>query len=180
MDSIYLTGYLGCGKTVIASILSKKLQWAWMDTDTEMKLKTGMPMYILYMNFGESGYQLWEAELIKRKIEEMEKSGEPWVIACGCGIPDRQENIDRLKARKNVVFLESSLETLFERVKDDITRPGAFPQESADREKQFAMFQEQYEDRLPGYKEMADVTIQTDGKTPEQIADEIIEALNLK
>ena len=176
MNSIYLTGYLGSGKTTVGSILSEKLECPFMDTDMEMKNKTGMPVYILYMNFGESGFRLWEAELLKRTIEQTNESGQQWVISCGSGTPVRQENTDRLKKQKNVVFLEGDLNTFFERAKDDPKRPAAFPHVE-NLEERLEMFGEQYENWLPAYKEQADIIINVDGKTPEQVADEIIAAV---
>ena len=58
-------------------------------------------------------------------------------------------------------------------MKDDPKRPAAFPHVE-NLEERLEMFREQYENWLPAYKEQADIIINVDGKTPEQVADEII------
>ena len=102
-------------------------------------------------------------------MENRERS----VLAVGGGLPVREENRRYLRRFGEVVYLRATPETIYERVKEDTTRPllkgddmlGKITGMQAERDKYYSL--------------AADIVVDTDGKTPDRIADEIIERLEL-
>jgi shikimate kinase len=99
-------------------------------------------------------------------------------VSCGGGVILDDLNRQILH-RQYTIFLEADPEKLFERVNGDENRPFAF-MDINDKKERRQKFLELYKKREPLYKEAAAVTVQTDGKTPEEVAAEILELLNNK
>lgn|GEM_PF-463939 len=94
------------------------------------------------------------------------------IVSCGGGIILDDLN-RKILNRQYTIFLEADPETLFERVNGDVNRPFAF-MDIADEGERRRKFLELYKKREPLYKEAASVVVKTDGKTPEEIAKEIM------
>lgn len=100
---------------------------------------------------------------------------EDLIVSCGGGIILDDLN-RKILNRQYTIFLEADPKTLFERVNGDTDRPFAF-MDVADEAVRRQKFLDLYKKREPLYKEAASVIIQTDGKTPEEIAGEILAAI---
>jgi shikimate kinase len=110
------------------------------------------------------------------KYETFANRADDLIVSCGGGVI--LDNLNRqILHRQYTIFLESDPEKLFERVNGDTNRPFAFmdiDDESARRQN----FLELYKKREPLYKEAATVMVQTDGKSPEEVAEEILGMLD--
>jgi len=100
---------------------------------------------------------------------------EDLIVSCGGGIILDDLN-RKILNRQYTIFLEADPEKLFERVNGDTSRPFAF-MDIADEAERRQKFLDLYKKREPLYKEAASVIIQTDGKTPGEIAGEILALL---
>lgn len=200
-NRIFLIGYMGCGKTTVSKELAQLTGFLPLDMDAEIERIEGMSIRKLFMRFGEHEFRNKESELldklcnvtsgidlmtggegaIKKMMERASKYAEfenlgkspqsGLVIACGGGIILDDLNCTVLK-KECTVFLEGSLDVLFQRVKGDSNRPLAF-MEISDESKQFEKFANLYKTRESLYKNTASAIINIDGKTPLQIAKEI-------
>ncbi|MBI4689123.1 MAG: shikimate kinase [Nitrospirae bacterium] len=119
----------------------------------------------IFKNFGESRFREVETEIVK--IFSKNKNV---VISTGGGAVLRQENMDALRENGVIVCLTASPETILQRTGNNNDRPLLQVENPIEKIRELLKF------RKP-YYEKADMTIDTEGKTPWQIAQEIIEKI---
>jgi shikimate kinase len=178
---------MGSGKTTVSQFLSEKTGAARIDMDREIEKAEEMPIRTIFIKYGEHEFRNRESELLDRlcdvagavpgkasKYAAFADRSESLIVSCGGGIILDDLNRKALH-RQYTIFLEADPATLFERVNGDAGRPFAF-MDVADETERRRKFLDLYKKREPLYKEAASVIIQTDGKTPEEIAEEILGA----
>ncbi|CAM3800467.1 shikimate kinase [Alkalicoccus chagannorensis] len=158
-EPIYLTGFMGVGKTTVGGVLAEKLGRKLIDLDQYIEKKDGREIPAIFQESGEEAFRLLELDAVR------ELRTEPHVIATGGGVVETSDVRMEMKTSGTVIFLEAPFDTLFQRIEGDETRP-------LTKEGQTAL-KERYERRLPLYQE-ADVIISTENRTPRETADEII------
>lgn len=169
LGRIYLVGMRGSGKSTVGRVLAQKLGWICSDADDELELAAGCSIADLFEAVGLNGFRLRESELLRDLSERHDA-----VIATGGGCVVRNENRELLRTTGVTVWLTAKPETLWRRVRRDrqsVQRRPALTALSARKEI----------DRLVGerevwYREVADLTIPTDRRSPEQVADAILRA----
>ena len=168
--NIILEGFMGSGKTTVSEILSDKLDLELLDTDEAIVEAEGRSINEIFAEDGEETFRCMETDLLEMIVSE--HLGE-MVISLGGGLPLREENRDLLKKAGKVVFLRTTPETVYERLEGDSTRPLLQGDDPKSRIKELL------EDRKERYEAAADIIVDTDGKTPEEIAKEIIGLLGM-
>jgi shikimate kinase len=163
MKNIVLTGFMGTGKTEVGRILSRKLGYALVDADTEIEKEQGMTITEIFKQYGEPKFREIEANVIKR-LSEINNA----VISTGGGAVLRQENMDNLRKNGVIVCLTASPETILKRTSATNDRPLLQVDNPLQKIKELLEF------RKP-YYEKADIMIDTEGKSPIEVAEEIIE-----
>lgn len=169
-DNIILIGFMGAGKTSIGSYYSQKQGWPLLDMDHLIEEKAGMEIWQIFAIQGEDAFRVIETEVLKSLLADTERA----VISVGGGLPLRVENQEILKLLGTVIFLRVSRDTVLERLAGDTTRP-LLQGENKTRKVDDLMAY-----RNPIYEQLAHVIIDVDGKTPQQIADEIEAKLDLR
>jgi len=168
MSNVILVGYMGCGKSTVGKRLSYRMKMPYTDTDKEIEKKQGTTISLIFKEQGETAFRDMETECLKRLFEYKQD----YVIAVGGGLPMREENRSLMRKLGTTVYLRAKPETIYERLKDDTTRPllqGENPQEK---------IRSMINQRSPFYEEAADVVIDVDGKSFDEIMDEIEEAVS--
>lgn len=161
--NIILIGFMGAGKTTVGAVLAKKLNQPLFDTDQLIEKQEGMSVSRIFELYGEGEFRRLETEMLKKNL-----SGD-WVLSVGGGLPLKEENRQLLKRAGTVVYLRVQPETVLKRLKGDRSRP--LLQGGDAREKiEFLLKQ-----RSPVYEEGADIVVDVDDKTPEDIGQEILE-----
>ncbi|BCB97140.1 shikimate kinase [Dissulfurispira thermophila] len=163
MKNIVLTGFMGTGKTEVGRILSRRLGYVLVDADAEIEKEQGITITEIFKQYGESKFREIEANIIK-KLSEMKNA----VISTGGGAVLRQENMDNLRKNGVIICLTASPETIFNRTSNNNDRP------LLQVENPLQKIRELLEFRKP-YYEKADIMIDTEGKSPIEVAEEIIE-----
>ncbi|WP_456484669.1 shikimate kinase [Desulfurobacterium sp.] len=161
---ISLIGFMGCGKSTVGRLLSKKLNFPFIDIDEEIGKKVGTSIPEIFRQFGEDFFREKEIEIFKAIISNFDKV----IISTGGGMPSYKNNLKILNERSISIYLKADFETLWERIKADSNRP------LVKRGKNELM--KLYKTRENFYKK-AKIIINTQNKTPEQIANEIIEKI---
>lgn len=156
--NIVLVGMSRSGKSTLGRLLSDKLCRPLVDTDDVIIERTGMPITEIFATQGEARFRDLESEV----VSDVCRMGGV-VIATGGGAVLRPENVDAMKENGTVVFLDRPLETILPT--DD--RPLANTTEKVRR---------LYEERLPIYRAVGDVTVFVHG-TPEETAEDILRKL---
>jgi len=156
---------MGTGKTSTGRVLARKLGIRFIDTDTLIEKEAGIPIREIFEKFGEAHFRGLEREIVKKVSEE-----EGVVIAVGGGAIVNSANLADLKRYGIVVALTASPEVILSRVERNSDRP------LLQVEDKIGKINELIAGRAPFY-EKADMTVDTDAKNPEQMADEILELI---
>ena len=169
MNNIYLVGMIGAGKSVTGKKLAALLGVGFVDLDQWIEERQHRSINEIFEKEGEFFFRTEEAVLLKEAC-----GAGPRVVATGGGTVLRPENVERMRATGEIVFLETSLDVLWERVKSKKDRPllkGGDPQ---------ANLAALFEVRRPVYEKIADRRVNTDGRTAEAVAQEILQELRKK
>lgn len=171
-QNVILIGYRGTGKSTVARRLSLALGWDWIDADVELELKAGKSIAAVFAEDGEQVFRDLESRLL---IELTRRSRT--VLAVGGGAVLRKENRAAMRDSGKVVWLRANPGTILARVAGDASTADRRPNLTtagglAEVEQLLAL-------RTPLYAECADATIDTDDRTPQQVADQIMNVLCL-
>ncbi|MCX5717112.1 MAG: shikimate kinase [Nitrospirae bacterium] len=166
MKNIVLTGFMGTGKSEVSRELSRVLGWKVIDIDTEIEKSQRMKITEIFKQFGEPKFRDIEAEMIKTLSKNKNV-----VISTGGGVVLRQENMDALRENGVIICLTATPETILKRTGNNNDRPLLQVEDPLKKIQEFLKF------RMPYYAK-ADIMIDTENKTPFEIAEEIIEKVN--
>ena len=162
--SVAIVGYMGSGKTTVGLLLARSLHREFVDLDRAISILAGKGIPEIFSESGEEAFRAIEHEALAAALA----SGTPCIIACGGGVVVRQENRSMLRDVTTVFLLEDT-GVLFAR-----TRGPGRPLRAASREE----FERRYAERLPLYREVADLEVAVDGRRPALVAEEVLECLS--
>ena len=109
---IFLIGFMGCGKTYWGRQLSEKLQMPFFDLDEMIVEREGKEITQIFAELGEEYFRMLEKDVLYMLTE----SHESFVMACGGGAPCFFNNIDYMKKRGTAVWLNCSIDCLYNRL----------------------------------------------------------------
>ncbi len=109
---IFLIGFMGSGKTHWGRFLSQKLSIPFFDLDGQVEEYAGKSIAEIFNTEGEEHFRMQEKEVLHIITE----SHESFVMACGGGSPCYFNNIEYMNQAGTTVWINSSLETLFQRL----------------------------------------------------------------
>ena len=162
--NIILAGMPGCGKTTVSKLLANKLGFEVVDTD-ELIVKEHGEISKIFAGFGEEYFRKLECEVVE-KVASLRHI----VVSTGGGCLINPKNVEAFKRNGKIVYLKTGIKELARRLEGDTTRPLL----KGDAE---ANLKNLYERRASIYESAADFTVQTDGLTPDRIAEKITEHL---
>ena len=160
--NVVLCGMMGVGKSTVGMKVAELMKRLWLDTDTAISDRYGS-INDIFEYYGEAHFRNLESELTH---ELSEKDG--LVISTGGGLALKRENAELLKKKGKIFFLKASLDTLLTRVQGDDTRPLLKNVNAKEKLQQLIL------ERTPRYEHVADYKIETDGKSAEEVAREIV------
>ena len=166
--NIVLCGMMGAGKTAVGSRLGEMLGCRWVDTDALIVEKHG-EIATIFERFGEKYFRGLETETVKTLVQE-----DGLVVSVGGGLVLKEENLSLLKENGVIVYLRATVETLAERLQGDKKRPLLQGESLTEK------LTEMLKTRAPIYEAVADLTVSVEGKSPEEIAQEIVAQLKKK
>lgn len=161
--NIVLIGFMGSGKSTIGKWLSEKLEMDLLDTDSLIEDKMKRNINLIFQEYGEEYFRKIEKNTIKELSDEKNK-----IIACGGGVALNEENIQYLKKNGKIIYLETKVENIYDRLRGDTSRPLLKNSITKEYIKDLLNKREAY------YQRAADFIISTDGKEENKICDEII------
>lgn len=168
MKNIVLTGFMGTGKTAVGKELSRMLDMRVIDIDAEIEKNQKMSINEIFRTHGETYFRDIETQTIKQFARE-----DRCIIATGGGAVLRDENMDTLREKGTVFCLNAAPETILERTSRSKERPLLNVDDPLSR------IREMLAHRRPFY-EKAGIMIDTNDKTPLEIAEEIVEILQCR
>lgn len=165
-NSIILVGFMGCGKTVVGSLLAERLNWDYLDTDQEIEEEQNRTIQEIFAEEGEPGFRKIE-NLYLRRVSGRERL----VLSTGGGAVKDSANVQMLKKSGFVVYLKGDADTLTAHLTGDMTRPLLNGYDGTERAARVANL---LLEREPGYAAAADCTVLINEKSPEQITEAIL------
>lgn len=157
---------MGAGKSAVGKQLARLLKLDFEDSDNEIERRTGVDIPFIFEKEGEEGFRKREATVIKDLTERANL-----VLATGGGVIGNAENRRCLGARGTVVYLTASIEQQLARTRRGRERPMLSMGEPED------VLRELMAIREPLYQDLADITVDTDKRRVNDVADEIVKRL---
>ncbi|WP_405826139.1 shikimate kinase [Streptomyces sp. NBC_01390] len=158
---------MGVGKSTVGRLLAERLDCSYRDTDDDIVAEQGRTIADIFVDEGEPAFRALEKQAVQRALAEHDG-----VLALGGGsILD--EDTRGLLAGHRVVYLSMDVEEAVQRTGLNAARPllAVNPRRQ---------WRELMEARRPLYTEVADAVVATDGRTPEEVTQAVLDALELK
>lgn len=166
---VVLVGMMGAGKTAVGAALAAMLGWKNVDTDELVEKSEGKSVQEIFASRGEQTFRALE----ERAISSLAGWSEPLVVSVGGGAVLSAANREALRRLGAVVWLRALPATLATRVGAGEGRPVLGAGATLER------LVELCEQRRPYYEEVADLVIDSDELSPEQVASAIAHELRL-
>lgn len=161
--NIILCGMMGVGKSSVGIRISELTGKRWYDTDIVISDRHGT-ISDIFEFYGEAHFRSLETDVVRELVES-----DNLIISTGGGLVLKYENNEILKRNGKIFFLRASFEALLSRVRADESRPLL-----KDTGKMAEKLRELLNERTPVYEHVADYIVDTDGKTVDEVAREVI------
>ena len=161
--NIFIVGPMGSGKSTVGKIISDELFLNFFDTDDEIESRTGASIDWIFDLEGEEGFRKRESSI----LEEMVKQNSI-VLSTGGGIILSDSNRELLSSRGTVFYLSTPISVQLERTSKDKDRPLL---KNGDPEEILTRLQKERKDL---YESVSDHVIETENKSSQEVASEII------
>ena len=187
---VTLTGFMGSGKTTVGKVLADFLGCSFMDLDDLVVKKAGKSIPDIFAQDGEPAFRLLEAQMLRKTVEKYAESTA--VLALGGGAVLAPASAALLHEKTVCIYLRATLDSLLQRLAGEtagrpllneipgqagndggsvvMPGPGSSVMPGPDR----ASVSARLAAREPIYEKTAHVVIDTDGLSPDEVADEII------
>ncbi len=161
--NVILCGMMGVGKSTVGIKIAELTDRIWYDTDVVISDRHGR-ISDIFEFYGEAHFRTLETNVVRELVEK-----DRLVISTGGGLVLKPENSELLRRSGKIFFLRASYDTLISRVVADETRPLL-----KDTGKTSETLKRLLAERTPVYEHVADYIVDTDGKSIEEVANEII------
>lgn len=157
---IAVVGFMGAGKTSVGRVVARKLRLPFIDTDRAVEEAAGTTIAALFSSAGESEFRALERRVVQGALET------DGVVALGGGAHLDPGTAAAFEGA-DVVYLRASLPEVMTRIGSDAGRPLLAQRDPATL----------FEERAGSYERVATVTVDTEGLSIEEVADEVIAQL---
>lgn len=168
LSRLVLTGFMGAGKSTVGALLATALRWRFLDLDAVIEASSQLTVAEIFRDHGEASFRDRE----RRAVLELSQE-ERIVLALGGGtIEDVASRTVLIQSPGTcLVFLEGRLADLIARCSaEGKVRPLLAAPEALEARHRY---------RLPFYRQ-AHVTVMTTGRTPQQVADEVLDRISTR
>lgn len=162
---VVLTGFMGSGKTSVGRVLAAQLGCPLIDLDAVIVAEAGKSINDIFAEDGEAGFRILESECLERELRKGRV-----VISCGGGAVIDDNNRRLMRKLGFVVNLNASFSTTLARLRGVTDRPLYVGEDASNRVLELMKHREQY------YRD-ADIRIDTNDKSVEDVAAEILTVL---
>ncbi|WP_367757771.1 shikimate kinase [Flavobacterium sp. WC2430] len=171
MKKIILLGYMGCGKSTIAKMLSKNIQIPFVDLDKYIEDKANKSINTIFELYGEIYFRKLEHE----SFVELLNSDQEVIIGLGGGTPCYANNHELLKGNGvKSIYLKASIQTLFDRLSVNKSKRPLIANKNDEDMKEFIamhLFERSF------YYNQAQYTVSVDAKTIDETVNDILAVL---
>jgi shikimate kinase len=171
--NLVLIGYRGTGKSTVARLVAERLGWPWFDADVEIESRAGKSIAQIFADDGEGAFRDWESRVVADLATR-----DNAVLALGGGTILRPENRAAILRQGRVVWLTASPETLWRRIEHDQSTAGRRPNLTAAGG--ITEIIATLDARRDVYRQCAHHEVDTQGRTPVEVADAILGQMKLQ
>ena len=161
--NIFIVGPMGSGKSTVGKIISDELFLNFFDTDEEIENRTGASIDWIFDLEGEEGFRKRESDILEEMVQKNSV-----VLSTGGGIILSENNRELLSSRGTVFYLATPISVQLERTAKDKDRPLLKNGDPGQ------ILQELHEKRKNLYKSVSDHIVETEDKSSQEVASEII------
>lgn len=169
-EIIFLCGFSGSGKTETGACLARRLRYGFTDTDATVEDVLGKSIPEIFAKMGEYKFRFAESDVVRMSVEK-----KPRVISLGGGTIVDENNLEYVRDNGFLIYLRVTPETVYERLRDGHIRPmlEAFSKDEESQKEAVMTRIRRLLDERERYYNRADLVIDTEGKSPEEVAGEI-------
>ncbi len=168
---ILLIGYRATGKTAVGKELSRVLGCPFIDLDQVIEREASKTISQIVEEEGWEGFRKREEKALKEALDRPKR----FVLACGGGAVLHEEIMEEFKKKALIVWLKAPFEVMMKRLLSDSKSATMRPSLTGKNLKE--EITKTYEKRRPLYEKFSHISVDTNEKSPFQIAQEINEAL---
>jgi len=161
--NLVLIGYRGTGKSTVARLLSQQLSRDVVSLDQEIVRDAGRSIPEIVAEHGWPHFRDIEAAVTRRVAAR-----DGLIIDAGGGVILRRENVDALRHHGMLVWLRASVPVIVARIQAGTERPALTAGKSFTEEVEAVL-----RERTPLYEAAAHHQVETDGRSPEDVAAEV-------
>jgi shikimate kinase len=166
---LVLIGYRGSGKSTVGRIVAGRLTRPFVDTDREIENQSGRSIASLFAEGGDVAFRDWEEQVLAELTARYPEA----IVASGGGAVLRETNRRRIREFGFVAWLSAPADELARRLEEDhdnqVNRPALTVAGT------IAEIVNVLADRASIYRQLADVVVETEGKSPEMVARAVID-----
>ena len=166
---VFLTGFMGVGKTRVGLILARQLGRCFLDTDRMVEQRAGKSIAEIFADEGEAHFRQLERDCVLKTCQRLDA-----VVALGGGAITRADNVEAVRCAGVLVCLKADVDTIFARISRCTNRPllaGLEPRE------QRAKIESLLRARAPFYDQAHIELYTTQTQTPEDTAGQLRDLL---
>lgn len=163
---VVVMGLMGAGKSTVARLLAESLGRPMRDSDADLEARYGTTASAIAADVGADELHARETQVL---LEALAAAPPPVIAAAASTVEDPRAR--EALAPAFVVFLDGTPEVLAERMKSSPHRPHFQPD-------LVRMLTEMRARRLPGFLEVADLTVDSSAHTPQEIATAVLARLD--
>ena len=161
--NIFIVGPMGSGKSTVGKIISSELFLNFFDTDEEIETRTGASIDWIFDLEGEDGFRKRESKILEEMVQQ-----NSIVLSTGGGIILSETNREHLSSRGTVFYLATPISVQLERTSKDKDRPLLKNDDPG------KILEKLHQARESLYEEVADYIVNTEGKSSQEVSEEII------
>ena len=169
-NNIVLIGFMGSGKTTVGIRLSYRLRKSIEDTDKLIERREKRTIREIFAQDGEECFRKLETQILREAVGKMKNR----ILSVGGGTPVKEDNRELLKQLGTVIYFRVKPETVYNRLKHDTSRPLLQCENPMER------ITELLEQRGEAYEACADIIIDVDELSMQQVVDRILLELDKK
>jgi shikimate kinase len=170
--NVFLIGYRCTGKTSVGKLLSAKLGWPFIDTDSLLVSDSGRSIKEIVATDGWEAFRKMEHAIIK-EICALDRR----IVATGGGIVLNADNVKLMKKRGKLVWLRATPETIKKRMMQDTDTEAFRP--ALTTKNSMAEVGTTLVEREPLYEKAMDFFVDTDNQQVDEVCDAIIYILSV-
>lgn len=161
MKNLILVGMPSCGKSTVGVVLAKTMNKGFVDTDILIQQREGKTLQEIINTQGNGYFHQVEEQVL------LDFDGENYIVATGGSAIYFDRAMDHFKEKGKIVYLKVSLDTVLKRLNNIKTRGVTLEKGQT--------LGDLYHQRVPLYEKHADIIIEADGLTVEEVVERIME-----